>query len=266
MGSYFLGLLLAIAVTLGPIFLFAENKMIFYSGEGLVIVVGGTMAAALVTFPLKKVLQLIKIVFAVLRKEVEDAPVLVTEIVNVAKETGGDPRALQQLASRIRDPFFRDGVLLIVDRIDEQDLEVILRDRIRVKQELDESNANMLKTLGKYPPAFGLLATVIALVTLLDGMGSGQIGIAKLGPSMAVGLVGTMYGIILANFFFIPMSENLLLKSILELRKRQIGLVGVMLLKAGKSPIVVQETLNSMLEVAKRVDVLGIERSRNSAA
>jgi len=256
MGTSILGLLLAVAIVLGSIFEVAKNRLIFLSLEGLLIVLGGTLAAALITFPFKKILSLLRVVVSVFKKEMDMGPQIVKEIVSLAQSTRGDRGLLLQSITSIKNPFLKEAVELIVEKMAPERIETILKDRIRIQYENDENNSSMLKNLGKYPPAFGLLATVIALVSLLERLGNDVGGSMNLGPSMAVGLVGTMYGIVMANFVFGPMSENLLLKSFNELRNRQIVLVGVMLLKAEESPRVIQESLNSLLDVAARVNMI----------
>lgn len=267
MGSAIFGLLLGFGIAIASVFHLANNKAIFLDPMGILIVVGCTFAAAFITFPAKKVIELSKIMILVLRKQTDEAPALVKEIIELARETGAERSALQSSLPRIHDPFFKEGVGLIVDRFDADRIEVILRDRIRVAHELHESHANMLKTLGKYPPAFGLVGTVIGLVALLEGMG-GEGGAKNLGPAMAVGLVATLYGLIVANLVFVPMGENLAYKSTFDMRKRRIAMVAVMLLKANETPLVIQETLNSMLRIHERVDVLGVgggNTGRNAA-
>jgi chemotaxis protein MotA len=105
----------------------------------------------------------------------------------------------------------------------------------------------------------GLLATVLSLVTLLEGLGGAKAGMSSLGPSMAVGLVGTLYGIVLSNLFFSPIAENLSIKSALDTKNRQIAMVGILLLQAQESALVVQESLNAMLDVGQRIDLLGAD-------
>jgi chemotaxis protein MotA len=258
MPSYAVGFLISMMVVLAPIFVMANNRAIYLSLEALVIVIGGTLGIALSSFPFTKLTHTIKSAVIILRREVDDGPVIVREIIELAQKTKGERIALQRELESIKYPFLKDGIQLIVDRI-EHKLEDILVDRIRTRQENGQSIVNIVRTLGKFPPALGLLATVLSLVTLLEGLGGSKTGMSSLGPSMAVGLVGTLYGIVLANLVFSPIAENLAIKSSLDTRNRQLTMVGILLLKAQESPLVVQESLNAMLEIRQRVDVLGLE-------
>jgi chemotaxis protein MotA len=258
MASYAVGFLISLFVVLAPIFVMSNNRGIYISVEAIVVVIGGTVGIALSAFPFSRIKHTVRAVFAIMRREVDDGPVVVREIIELAQRTKGERLALQREIENIRYPFLRDGVQLIVDRI-EHKLEDILVDKIRTRQENGQSIVNVVRTLGKFPPALGLLATVLSLVTLLEGLGGAKAGMASLGPSMAVGLVGTLYGIVLANLVFSPVTENLAVKSALDIRNRQITMLGLLLLKAQESPLVVQESLNAMLEVSQRVDVLGVD-------
>jgi chemotaxis protein MotA len=260
MASYAVGFIISLLVVLAPIFVMANNRAIYFSVEALVIVIGGTLGIALSAFPFKRLTHTIKSTITILRKEIDAGPIIVKEIVELAQNTKGERLALQREIETIRYPFLKDGVQLIVDRI-EHKLEDILVDKIRTRQENGQSIVNVVRTLGKFPPALGLLATVLSLVTLLEGLGGSKSGMSSLGPSMAVGLVGTLYGIVLANLVFSPIAENLSIKNSLDTRNRQIAMVGLLLLRAQESPLVVQESLNAMLEIHQRVDVLGLDET-----
>lgn len=245
-----------------------SSYKIFWDPVGILLVVGGTVAVAFITFGPKEVFVLIRTSFKVMAQNNDDAPLVATEIIALARDTRGNINDLQQRMGGIKNPFLRDGVSLICERLDERKIEQIMRDRIKVKQESDESTANMLKTLAKYPPSFGIIGTVLGLIALMMQLGTDG-GAARLGPAMAVGLVATLYGLVLTNFVLQPVAENLQLKSYKDIRKRQIAMVGVLLIKNGEPSVVVQEAINSMLPVSKRVDVLGLgdgTGQRNSEA
>lgn len=256
MFSHILGLIIALGVVVGPIIVMGGNQAIFISIEAIIIVGGGTAAIALIAYPYRHVKHLLRVMFVVVRKEVDDGPMVAREIIEVSMKTRGERTLLQGEVENIRNAFFKDAVELIIERIDEE-LCDILEERIKLKQEEDERIAGMIRKLGTFPPALGLLATVLALVHLLQSMGSGATGMQNLGPSMAIGLVGTLYGIVASNLFFAPIAENLSIKSAFDVRNRQMVVIGIELLLAKKSPLIVQEAVNSMLRFEQRVDMIG---------
>lgn len=237
---------------------------IFWDPVGILIVMGGTLGVASITFGPRQVFILVRTAFAVLKQKSDDAPEVAKEVVRLARDTRGEPAELRDKVAAIQFPFLRDGIGLIVDKADYQEIESILKDRIRVKQESDESTANMLRTLAKYPPSFGIIGTVLGLIALMLQLGT-EGGAERMGPAMAVGLVATLYGLVLTNFILQPLSENLALKSIQDIRKRQIALLGVLLLKAQKRAPIVQEAVNSLLPVSKRIDELGLNARQSGS-
>lgn len=255
--STFLSVFLSLAMVVVAATHVNKSYGIFWDPVGILIVVGGTLGVACITFGPKQLWTLFKTSLAVLKQKNDDAPDVAREVVRLARETRGELSELNAKLSSIRFPFLRDGVGLIVEKAEYQEIESILKDRIRVKQESDESTANMLRTLAKYPPSFGIIGTVLGLIALMMQLGT-EGGADRMGPAMAVGLVATLYGLVLTNFVLQPLSENLALKSIQDIRRRQIALLGVLLLKSQKRAAIVQEAVNSLLPVSRRIDELGI--------
>jgi chemotaxis protein MotA len=230
---------------------------IFIDPVGIGLVVGGTAIVACITFSPGKAWKLVKTSIIVMKQNNNDAPELAREVIALSRDTRGEIPGLQDKLSGIKNLFLKDGIGLIIDRLEIEDIENILRDRIRVKQENDTSTANMLKALAKYPPSFGIIGTVLGLIALMLQLG--QEGAAeKMGPAMALGLVATFYGLVFTNFLLQPLAEHLAIKSQEDVRKRQLAMLGVLLIRSGKSSIVVQEAVNSLLSVADRVDELGL--------
>src|SRR5947199_10423423 len=104
----------------------------------------------------------------------------------------------------------------------------------------------MLRAIGRFPPAFGLLATTLGMIGLLQKIG--QPDSQKLiGPAMSIGLIGTLYGIALANLVFIPIAENLTERTVEEITLRKMIVEGACMLRAQVNPITMREGLNSFL-------------------
>lgn len=240
-----------------------DSFQIFFDPVGIILVFGGTAGVALVTFGPKEFLKLIKTSIRVLKQNTDDIQLLAREVVNLAKDTRCLISELNTRKDQVKNLFFRDGVALICDRVEEREIEKLMRDRIKVKQESDDSTANMLRTLAKYPPSLGIVGTVLGLIALMLQLGAPG-GTDKMGPAMAIGLVATLYGLVFTNFFLQPLSENLQLKSHKDIRKRQMAMVGVLLIKQGKSPFLIQEAMNSLLPVSLRIDELGVGNQQRS--
>jgi chemotaxis protein MotA len=265
MRTTLVALLFSIVLVVGSAAHVNDQYGIFWDPVGIALVLGGTIVVAFVTFPAKEVMGLLKSSAAIMRMPVDHGRELAVEIISLARDTRGEPAELQGAMARVRNPFLMDGVSLLVDRLEPSRIESILKDRIKIKQESDETSANMWRTLAKYPPSLGIIGTVLGLIALMLQLGSAN-GAEKMGPAMAIGLVATLYGLVLTNFFLQPIGDNIALRSYREIRRRQMVLLGIVLLAQGEKAVVVQEAVNSLLPVAERVDVLGIGGGSGSDA
>jgi len=257
MRSTLIALLMSIILVVASAAHVNDQYGIFWDPVGIALVLGGTVVVAFITFPAKEVFGLLKASAAVMRMPVDHGRDLAVEIISLARDTRGEAAELQGAMGLLKNAFLREGVSLLVDRIDPGRIEAILKDRIKIKQESDETAANMWRTLAKYPPSFGIIGTVLGLIALMLQLGS--VGAPeKMGPAMAIGLVATLYGLVLTNFFLQPIGDNITLRSYREIRRRQMVLLGIVLLAQGEKAVVVQEAVNSLLPVDEHVDVLGI--------
>jgi len=129
----------------------------------------------------------------------------------------------------------------------------MLKDRVVNMKKALMMDINRFKNIGKYPPAFGMMGTTMGMVVLLSGLG-GKDAMKTMGPAMAVCLITTLYGVIIANVLIVPISENIE-DSIMEIDlKNQIIAEGFSLILAKTPPPVLAEELNSFLEEKDRLD------------
>ena len=264
MTSALVGLVLGFGIIIVSIFLITDDRMIFIDIAGASIVIGGTVASSLIMYTFEKLKELFKVSLTVLKKPIDDTQELAVEIMEFLKETSAQRRLMGDKLDSIKDPFFRESMEMIVEKVDADSMESLLNDRIAVIKLRHDSYINMLKTIGKIPPVFGMTGTVIGLVALLQGLG-GDLGVKNLGPAMAVGLITTLYGLLLPNLTFIPMAENLAYKSKIDMRKRKLTLAAAVLVAEGESLLMIQESINSMLPVEIRMDVMGVNEGKAAA-
>ena len=130
--------------------------------------------------------------------------------------------------------------------IPEEALEEILAKRAITHSKRYEYDVGVFRTLSKFPPAFGLMGTTLGMIAMLQNMG-GADAQKMLGPSMAIGLVATFYGLTLANLVFIPISENLAVINRDDETLRTIVIDGLRLVRRKEHPKVVEEHLKSYL-------------------
>ncbi len=231
-----------------------RGVMTFVDAQSFMIVLGGTLAATAIAFPMRQVLTLMRNLRAVFAGEkVRDADIL-EEIVNLSAIARKGTAELEKALNTITNPFLQDAVQMIVDGLSEDDIREILTTRVANRQIREQAESSVWKTMGSLAPAFGMVGTLVGLVAMLFAMGAansemttGEDPAARLGQAMGVALITTFYGAILANLFFNPIAAKL--KSRIEKRSVTQNMIidGAIMLKNRKHPILVREYLNSYL-------------------
>lgn len=250
--SAFLGILISIGVLVGTIFLSTDKSKMFLDIHAFLIVVGGTLGASLLSFSAKKLWLLLKVFFRRVLGKNEEIFIAMKEIIDLAKGYRENDSYLKTRVGSLKTAFLKEGVELLLDgSIDPDDFDKIMSKRAVILHQRHEEDSEMFKSLSKFPPAFGLLGAVIGMISLMSNLG-GADAFQKVGPSMAVALVATMYGIAVANFVFLPISENLARINRMDLINRSMILEGIKLLRAKKHPLVVEESLKSFLLPSER--------------
>ncbi len=252
--SALLGIIVSAAVFLISVLTATPAREIFLDPHGILVVVGGTAAASLLCFPLSTFPTMFKVIFnKFLGKYGQLHEDVIREIISLAKHQVDDPDALRDRVGKIKTEFLKEAVQLLVDGgLNEFQMDTVLRKRAQFLYRKHQKEAAIFKTIAKFPPAFGLMGTTIGMIALLQSLG-GADAYKKLGPSMAIGLVATLYGIALANFIFIPLGENLSKINDEDLVLREIIIEGIKLLRQQQHPLVVEEYLKSYLSPTDRL-------------
>jgi len=252
--SSLIGVVLAFVVFGLGVITSTKNTDIFFNHHAILVVLGGTAAAGIICFPLKLLLALVRVcVRKVLGKYSEAPHVVIRECTDLARGYRDDPTHLVKAAGTIKTLFLKDCVELVNQGgISDEALEGIMLKRAQTQASRHGEEADIFRTLAKFPPAFGLMATTLGMISLLQTIGSPD-SFKLIGPSMAIGLVGTLWGLVLANFVFIPIGENLGKLNRDEEILRQMVMDGVRMIKRKEHPLIVQETLMSYLLPKERV-------------
>ncbi len=248
MNSSKFGLLLALGVFLLIALTSTKDPTVFLDWHAAVIVIGGTLAAALLSFSLGKMGQLFKVFLGKVLKSTEEGYAdIVNEIVELAQGYRADNNYLVANVDNIKHPFLKEGIQLMLDGgLTEREIDTLLIKRAKTHHIRYEEDAHMFTTLAKFPPAFGLLGAVVGIVSLMQGLG-GADAIKTVGPAMATALIATLYGIAVANFIFIPIGENLSKLNRQDKIIRQMILDGLKMIRTKKHPLLVGESVRSYL-------------------
>lgn len=250
--SALIGLILAFTVAIAAAVTSTDNWRIFVDVHAALIVIGGTAAVALLSFSGSKLISLMRIFFRRVLGSNDEVTVAIREIVELAKGYRDNEKHLKDAIPKVKTHFLKEALQLMVDGgMEPADLDSILKKRASTIHHRHEEDAEIFKTLSKFPPAFGLLGAVLGMIGMMQNMG-GADAFSKVGPSLAVALVATLYGIALANFFFLPLGENLAKANRQDLMVRQMVIDGIKLIRVKKHPLVVEESIRSYLLPAER--------------
>lgn len=221
----------------------------FYDLPSIMIVLGGTLAATMVSYPISRLMNFAKIakkLFYTPEDKPQDIISRIIDLANVARKEG--LLALEEAAYGADDPFLQKGILLIVDGTDPELVRNILETELNFVEERHQEGQGIFETMASLAPAFGMIGTLIGLINMLKHLDDPS----TLGPSMAVALVTTFYGSMMANLFFTPMAVKLKYKSAREILLKEIMLEGMLSIQAGENPRIIEEKLKAFLPPRER--------------
>ncbi len=220
----------------------------------IIIVIGGTFAASFVAIPMNRMLGIGKVFGKAMNNGSDNSGEIiqkVIELANVARREG--LLALEEAVSTIEDDFLKKGVMLIVDGTDPELVKTILETEMFYISGRHSGGKKMFEILGSLAPAFGMIGTLIGLVAMLQNLSDPN----AIGPSMAVAMLTTFYGSLLANLFFIPIASKLAIRSEEELLVKEIMVEGLLSIQAGENPRIIEEKLKAFLSPTVRKTLVG---------
>jgi chemotaxis protein MotA len=216
----------------------------YVDGASVFAVVGGVVSATIAAFPAETLKSLGKIMGLAFKKKavdlIKDVDMLI-EIANIARREG--ILALEETVNNMEDPFIKKGIMLIIDGSDPELVRTILETDLAFLEARHSAAQGVLLQMSSFSPAFGMIGTLIGLINMLSNLDD----MAALGPNMAVALVTTFYGVILANLIFIPMAKKLKFQSDNECLRKEMVLEGILAIQDGENPRVIREKLNAYL-------------------
>lgn len=216
----------------------------FIQISSIVIVLGGLAAAILVNFNLTEV----KLTFRVTKEAFKESSMNLRELISLFVRLSERARregllALEAELEEVEDPFIRKGILLAVDGVEPDVINEIMNAEISAVEERHQKGRALIEKAGEYAPAWGMIGTLIGLVLMLSSLSTPE----ELGPKMAVALLTTFYGTLLANLVFIPMAGKLENKTDQEVFMKQIIIEGVIGVQSGQNPKLLEEKLGAFL-------------------
>ncbi len=239
----FLGSICAIIMILGSI-IAAKGQLIgFVDPPAAVIIGGGMLFGVMVAFPLdevKKIPVLIKKVFFIKSRSMVSVVENLVSLAETARRDG--VIALEAKMAEIDDPFLKLGISMVVDGMTPENVESVMHMQMDAVNKRHKSGKAIITQMGKSAPVFGLVATLMGLVLMLSNMDP-----ATIGHHMGVAILGTFYGAVCANLFFLPFGEKLAYYNRKEMEEMELTIAGVLAIQHGENPRIIRMKLSTFL-------------------
>ncbi len=208
------------------------------------ITFGGSFAAVLTQYSMSDYvagLKSISLIFKVPNANTAEVIQKIIELSNVARKEG--LLSLEEAAADLEEPFLRKGILLIVDGTDPELVRAIMETELMSLDDRHKTKIGFWENIASMGPAWGMIGTLVGLVNMLNNMEDAS----AIGPAMAVALITTLYGSLLANWIAIPVANKLKANNNLEMMIKEIMIEGLLSIQAGENPRVIEEKLKSFL-------------------
>ena len=209
------------------------NLEIFIHIPSMMIVGGGSMAAILVNFPLKEVISVLGIVKKAFMSDEIDATNIIDLFVNLAMKSRRDGiLAIDKELHTIDDNFMRIGLEMAVDGAEPETIKNVMEVELNYLIERHKKGQQIFLSLGTFSPAFGMIGTLMGLIAMLKTLDDPS----NIGAGMAVALITTFYGSVLANLLFLPIAGKLKNRSDHEITIKEMMIDGVLAIQYGEHP------------------------------
>ncbi len=236
--------------------------MNFVDPGSVFLTIGGTICGVMASFPFSHFAKMGKHMKIMIQGKRYDYQALIDQLVEMAQLARQNGLlSLEEKANEIEDLFFKQGLMLVVDAAEEDEIRSRLENELDAIADRHDSGVAIYEKASSYAPAFGMIGTLVGLVNMLKSMNLDSGGASTLGEDMSVALVTTFYGCILANLIFSPMAKKLRIRNDEEMRYRQIMVEGIMSIQAGDNPKFLKEKLASYLDQKTQTKILNSDGS-----
>lgn len=216
----------------------------FLDFKSALITLGGAFCAILAANTMEDFVSGLKSFMLAIKKPALNIPEIIVKIIdlsNVARKEG--LLSLEEAAGDLDDAFLKKGIMLIVDGTDPELVRGIMETELVNIEGRHKKRIAFWEDLGAMGPAWGMIGTLVGLINMLQNMSDPT----SIGPSMAVALITTLYGSMLANWICTPIANKLKTNNNIEMMVKEIEIEGLLSIQAGENPRVIEEKLKSFL-------------------
>ncbi|TVP88702.1 MAG: chemotaxis protein MotA [Pseudomonadaceae bacterium] len=244
--STLIGIIASLLVLASVLFMSAQDPWLFVNLPGLAIVLGGTIAATFISYPLSEIVRIFSLFRTVLRNEKLYTQHDIDELVKISRlYMDGNLPAVERELDKVSNPYLRSGVQLVVDMTPEEDILDFMQWRISRLRAREHAEAQLFRVMASFAPAFGMIGTLVGLINLMFILGDGDM--VQIGQQLAIALMTTFYGILLANLVFKPVAVKLERRTEQRVIVMNMVMQGVSMMFNKRSPALMRETLKSFM-------------------
>jgi chemotaxis protein MotA len=239
-----IGAVLGFGLVLTSMALGPGGVAIFVHVPSLVIVFGGTVAVTMMCFPMSEIRQIVKVMLVTaFRKSAtpEEEIERIVEYANLARKEG--LLALEAKLEEVNDTFFSKGIQLVIDGFGAETVRDIMVLEADWQRSRHGTGKKIMDQMGAFAPAFGMIGTLVGLVQMLQNLSDPSM----IGQGMATALLTTLYGAMLANMLFLPLSGKLEVLAGSEGLLRDLMIEGIVAIQSGEKPALIKEKLKGFL-------------------
>ena len=235
----------------------SDPRILFTRWEALLLILGGTVGATMVSFPMKTFLAgfLGGFKTAFTEPVFHERDVIATLVSFAEKARREGLLALENEAAALEDEFMRKGIQLVIDGRDTDVIRKVLETEVSHVQEKGTKAEMVFSNLGGYSPTLGIIGTVLGLIGMLKSLGSAGAGgdiAGSIGVATAQAFVATFFGILFANIFWLPIANKIKERYGQLLLLREIMIEGILSIQAGDNPRLLEERLHAFLDPQER--------------
>jgi chemotaxis protein MotA len=242
---------IAFGLFLGAIVTSTDNYIIFVSGASFVMVAGGTLSAAFISYETRYVLLALKLIGKIMFSPKIGRNILKAEVGRVIRwaytvQKSGIPALESEAKKAVKgDKFLQFGIEMVISGYTGEEVREILENTIETTFGRNTVQVNILNAMAAGAPAFGMIGTLVGLIIMLDGMGGDP---SQLGAGLAVALLTTLYGVIFSRMVFMPAASKIMQREQIMRFRNFLVAEGLALIADRKPPRYIQDKMNSYLD------------------
>lgn len=220
---------------------------LFAHPSAILLIIGGSLSATIITSPLKAVMKLPQFImqtFTTHNFDLKAVIELLTKLADKARREG--LLALEDDSKKVKDKFLQKGLMMVVDGVEPDQVKEILETTIEQMRARHKQGIGFFTAAGGFAPTFGIIGTVMGLISVLKQLDNPS----ALGEAIAAAFLATLWGLLMSNLIYLPLAGKLKSKSEEEVRSRYMQLEGILSIQAGENPRIVRDKLSAFLPPA----------------